>query len=584
LKSDSAIYRLCRNVATVEVLEEQANIYKLSPTICLSGSDLFTFLSSVIAKARSKYALVCHDDVILPETVSERIGIAVKRANSTYGSTNWGVIGNAGICWKDQAVTRFVADPHSTLIPPVQKSPEVAIFLDGNTLLLNIDNLRKKKVSLPPELGGFHLYDLVLVLESYRAGLLCCIDSNLYVKHLSQGKPIDFDSAKKAKDIQNYLKRCFVNHEFPTINGPVHTHPTYIHEFRRSRPADFFELVEKCVTKSISILDKITLNIGMRTTLKHIGKIRRCIDSVYMLSRMLPNSVHAKLIICINTPSPSCRRKLVPVNPQNRRKIRNILDEYENLDADVIYLRNSDLKGQYPRVAALRAISEKAQNNMSSYLWYIDDDDSIYPTKGNLFPILLSNESILIGNSDVFEETWSSDKELSTPLTSYFKERLSGKDYFRVLEGENHIPICSVIYPVNTLVKTFRDTELKGDYYEDYALFLASLKHSSPNYVNITIAAISRHGENAVLEKNRTHWDYSLVSFISEMIDRPLMSQINYSLINDFQGERQRLLDINTNEYAIPTNRKIWRVARRIVQLTDHIHRYLNKTLSQKRR
>jgi len=52
-------------------------------------------------------------------------------------------------------------------------------------------------------------------------------------------------------------------------------------------------------------------------------------------------------------------------------------------------------------------------------------------------------------------------------------------------------------------------------------LFLASLR--IVNYISsypIKLAAISMHGKNVVTESDRTHWDYSYATFISEVISK----------------------------------------------------------------
>ena len=60
------IYRLCRDKERIEKLKREEKQYSLPQTKYLTGIDMFVFINSIIQKCPYDYALLCHDDVILP--------------------------------------------------------------------------------------------------------------------------------------------------------------------------------------------------------------------------------------------------------------------------------------------------------------------------------------------------------------------------------------------------------------------------------------------------------------------------------------------------------------------------------------
>ena len=105
-----------------------------------------------------------------------------------------------------------------------------------------------------------------------------------------------------------------------------------------------------------------------------------------------------------------------------------------------------------------------------------------------------------------------------------------------MLTGQIYIPVCSVIYKAKVLKRIFSENQLLGDYYEDYAIALLAIKDNSYKCLPIPFAGISYHGENTVLEQDRTHWDYSYTTFLSEIVNKNLVNKHTYSLFNNFKS------------------------------------------------
>lgn len=215
------IYRLCRDNQRIKNLKKDEEKYSLPKTDYVTGVDIYTFINNIISNCAKDYALLCHDDIVLPLTIDKHIQECIKSANDYMGEENWAVIGNAGIEVLTKKVLHYLTDPDIKIIPPYTKYPELVESIDGNTMLLNIKNLRKKRISLPKDLTGFHLYDIILCLEAQKKGLLCAVSSHLFVSHLSGGNRQAFVNSWKSDMFQSYFSKTFSNKVISSLNGEI---------------------------------------------------------------------------------------------------------------------------------------------------------------------------------------------------------------------------------------------------------------------------------------------------------------------------------------------------------------------------
>lgn len=215
------IYRLCRSQEKIEELKREEDLYSLPKTKYVTGIDMYQFINDIIENSQEDYALLCHDDVVLPLTINENIEKCIKSANDFLGEENWGIIGNAGIQIFTKKVLLYLTDPNIKLLPPKTEVPELVESIDGNTMLLNLRNIREKKVALPSHLSGFHLYDLILCLEAQKKGLLCAVSSYLFVSHLSGGNRQAFIDSWHTEMFQKYFSKTFSNKVISSLNGEI---------------------------------------------------------------------------------------------------------------------------------------------------------------------------------------------------------------------------------------------------------------------------------------------------------------------------------------------------------------------------
>ncbi|MGA3086483.1 MAG: hypothetical protein ABSE95_17105 [Thermodesulfobacteriota bacterium] len=513
------IFRLCRDQKTIDRIEEEGRKYNLPESVLITGPDYFTFIEDIIKNCKEDYALLCHDDVFVPLDIEQRVKECIQKMNAYCGSENWGVVGNSGIEAISFRTVRFLRDPHTAIVP-YKSQPIPVVSVDGNVMLLHIKNMRRNKVELPDNLQGFHLYDFITLVECYRKNLLAFVDSTLYVYHKSGGAQKGFDKFCGGDKFQQYWSMRFINHKIITINGLIKIKSPnldYLKEDDKDQKVDFYSIVEKRILSIDKDREKPVINIITRTQFRNVNTLRRLIESVQLSQRV--NQLHLDLRLIVSF---------------NNGKVADSEDTIDNLkrsfkELEIKFIKNGLSPTLAPRLQAIKDAVKEIPIDKNQFVWVVDDDDFIFPKELNLLSHYLNNEIIFIGKSASFDETWSFDRPF--PNKSSAKPGYYSEAYARNYFGKNHVPICSVIYPVKVLHDLFVKYKLAGDYYEDYALlFLAQANHNI-QYLPILIAGISHQDKNTVLENDRTHWDYSYATFLTEITNSGVVNNSVFELI-----------------------------------------------------
>lgn len=536
------VYRLCRDNKRIEELKQQKKEYSLPESVYITGIDLYSFTNKIINDCNDDYALLCHDDVILPKDIENNVNNCINSANRYFGSNNWGVIGNAGLEIISKQTITFLADPHTKILPYSTKNPIIAESIDGNTMLLNIKALRRKKINLPKELSGYHLYDVILCMESYKNGLVCAISSWLYVKHLSKGNYDTFKEAIKEEQYQEYIRNSFSNQVITTINDLIEVDRDFKHLESSELKLNSYENIINNVVNNLFKSKRITLNILIRLH-KKSKKFLRLLDSINILQEKIDKNITLNVLIGVNNIT----------KEEIGDYIANIKKDFEFLNITDIYIENTDK--QYPRVNALKKMVEKVYKDENSYVWIVDYDDFVMPEIAQYLQYILYDEDIVIGNSNVFKEEWEDSFDIPTKSTLDYT--ITTDNVKKLLHGSIFLPICSLIYKAKVLDDIFKNNNLVGDYFEDYAIALLALKDNNYKCVPISFAGISYHGSNTVLEEDRTHWDYSYTSFLSEIINKGLFKKLYYENISamitadylEFEGFKKGLIWRSLQKY-----------------------------------
>jgi len=279
------IYRLCRDQGTIKSLEKQETLFSLPKTEYVTGIDMYTFINNIITNTGEDYVLISHDDVILPIDIGEHIEKSIKSTNSFLGKDNWAVIGNAGIQVLTKKVLHYLTDPNIKIIPPYTSHPDLVESIDGNTMLLNIKNLREKNVFLPKSLSGFHLYDIILCLEAQKKGLLCAVSSHLFVTHLSGGNRQAFVEAWNTPMFQDYFSKNFKNQSVSSLNGDI-----LIYKNLKDSSVDIDQIFKNNLIDTFKD-KKFTLNILQEDAKNNLSELKEKIDKNITLNILTGESI-----------------------------------------------------------------------------------------------------------------------------------------------------------------------------------------------------------------------------------------------------------------------------------------------------
>lgn len=302
--------------------------------------SLFDVINSII-EGESEPVLLVHDDIYFNSDFEDRVEELLQKVSDE--DYEWGVIGNAGIAnnaygYRASNIIRYVVDPHegatlSARILPVR-------MIDGNTMLINAPELRKRNVRLP-SLSGFQLYDLALSIESLKAGLGVFVSPELLCYHDNKDNPASFISFAESDEAQRYLGANLKNTCLETLNGII----------KVREPSGDFDWVE--ATARIGRKQSgIHVAIVVRTQFKRPEQLFRTLTSI---RSFIASSQDADLFQC---------HVVTDVNTGKEKEMYGFPIHYFPCD-----LRDS----------RFLLVSEAIKNILSDYIWFVDDDDWLFP-------------------------------------------------------------------------------------------------------------------------------------------------------------------------------------------------------------
>ncbi len=501
-----SLYRFIRDENLRPKILEWSNKYGFGPVTILKGQNFYSLLNDVIDNCPDEHALISCNDLAWPIGLGFALNGAIESADREFGPENWGVIGNFGMEYFSQKPLSYLRNKSCTVIPSSSGKPRPATFLDRNTLLLNLSNLRRLGIRLPSTLHGIHLHALVLMMECYKKGLVSAMDSHLYVMNLADFDHSQFKKEYSGAEFEDYISQFFINKTIATNHGPVNISNTigYLIDPRKDKRLDYYGLVDQVVQKTYIERPKKIVTIVTRTMLGRMNQLFRLLDSIRIAALCSSDRLMIKVVLAVNNADPQTREA----------NIEALMSEYGDLGISVSH--TSDDK-QYPRVHAMKSALGVIRDD-SSFVWFVDDDDFIYPEAIQHLPSFLSDHSIFIGDSAIFEEKWEGEKTF--PVKSKRIGTYKSDQYHECIMGDNKIPICSIIYPIAVVKQIFEKFRFLGDYTEDYALYLVASCSCEIVSMPMLIAGISFHGDNTILEKDRTHWHHSYTAFISEIVEK----------------------------------------------------------------
>lgn len=450
-----------------------------------NASSLFEVISTIVADG-DDVEIFCHDDVYLPSDFLDSVSQWIDEATRDW--PNWGMAGNAGVPLFPMGlgaheVIRFLADPHGG--PSGCEKTIPCQSVDGNLMIFNCKALRSKGFVMP-RFSGFHLYDLVAGIETHRCGLAVLASPALFCFHDSKGSQAGFENAWKSLGFQNYLAERLVNRKILTVNGPVDVKPPD----QATVTAESFDLPLTALLNASEGRPQPSVEIVTRTTFERLGLLERNCLSVDVANDVAGVEI-GHTIVTGNRAAPKtfCDRSVV--------------------------IHESDLvDDRYELVFAAASRSD------ADFVWFVDDDDWVFPNRIALVLKALSvcsNEALVCGGAVQFsEEFWGEGLGVefgeSFPLRVFY-----GKDLVKSFSGHNFLPFSACLLPTKVLKKLPEDFVKRITFFEDFAtiLFVAS---NAPDWTMflpwpLTGISIRSDGLQSVSMESREEWNRSMAEF-----------------------------------------------------------------------
>lgn len=295
------IYRLCRDDESKNRIILECEKYCFRDNVFLIGYNYFKLLNKIIIECVDDFALVCHNDVILPLNIDDKIKECITKSDLEFGRNSWGIIGNFGIEYLSWKIIRYLGYPDSFIIPYMSIKPSPVVYLDGNSLLLNIKNLRDNNVCLPEHLSCSPFYAFILSVESYKKNLVCAVDSSLYVFLRSSFNQKNINEVTEVSDFRDYWIKQFVNHNVITNTGLINVigNLDYLRNDTDDNRYDFYDIVHKVLEKIHNQKPRKIIYIITNTQLNRINLLRRLLDTLMMASEFVKD-IEFKFFISVN--------------------------------------------------------------------------------------------------------------------------------------------------------------------------------------------------------------------------------------------------------------------------------------------
>jgi hypothetical protein len=181
-----------------------------------SRLDYFSFIGLLKQRHRNKNLIVMHADIFFGEDFFERLLEQITIIEQAR--VKWGVLGAAGVTFPYFKIVRNVVDVHGILYPFWRPLP--AVHLDGHLLVIH----RTLDIAFEPNFRGFHHYDTLLCIQSWRQGLPAFV-INLPLRHLGQGNAQEW--RERSAHLGRILSKTYGNKALITSMGPVQLTSAY---------------------------------------------------------------------------------------------------------------------------------------------------------------------------------------------------------------------------------------------------------------------------------------------------------------------------------------------------------------------
>lgn len=436
-----SLYIMCKSREAGEARKRLFTEFGIRSPIIYVGDNHYRFINDVIRDCPNNVALICDDDVILAANIDAQVNACLYKADAEFGGDRWAFIGNTGVNAINHQVMRFRHNGCESPLPWNTARPYPSAHLDGKALLVQVRNCRDRGFAMPEHVTAHMLYDLVLVIESYRCGLVCGVDSSLFTVHDSCHDMKVLSESMKDPTFIGYAAERFSNYRFITSYGPVEIEMgnDYLANSKTDgRPEVYSDCIMPVISNVYSDNPQKKLTVATITDGRNLNSIRRLLDTIRVACPVVPPVIDLEVVLLLKGEgSAACICH------------DTVVSEYGDLPVRVIKNAAHGRKG-YELTEAYAILADDYGDSAENYLWYIDESDFIMPSIISLLPVVLHADSVTAFDVQVFEELWDGN-ECSVPSQVRRRERVKSSTYFNWVMGGAVLPKSALIVPLRLI-------------------------------------------------------------------------------------------------------------------------------------
>lgn len=437
--------------------------------------------------------LLClvREDVILPRKFLQNLRKLQVELDEEW--PNWGLVGESGVSplgygMAASKVVRYASDRKTGInlgghiVPTYSQS--------GAIQVLNLRRIRDGKFELELSLDPL---GVTLPLQVIQHGLAV-----LTAPHLSCFVDVDRLIENEAvlvpdPSLKDFLVTRVENLFFKTCHGEIDLSG----ESDRERGSKRVDASIACLRNAQKGRAQRSLEIVTRTTNSRPRELERTALTVSVLKTLCPD-LRIRHTVISGVP------QLVDTSlPQ---EVRFVVKKSEKKDL-------SDDR--------FELIQEAAQSSEADYLWFIDDDDWVFPQSAEMLSLSLNNSPL--GSTFYFDsQQFTQNAAESRPESDGYAplspgERVLGKNFALNIGGLNHVPFSSVVFNRNSVLNIPRELLSDLYLYEDFALQLCVMSDSSyfPVSADCLVAGIQFRRVESGAKEPRKEWNEAMASLSS---------------------------------------------------------------------
>ena len=492
------------------------------------SDNLAAFIAGLLAQSEMTSATLIMPEVWLSPDFDDAIAHVCSDLDRICNH-NWGLVSNRGVRWDGLHTYQYVRQPPRN--PQTSLNAKPVISCGGAVFVLNLAAMRNARIALPriDDLPGFMV---ALGVSALQVGLPIFADRRLMVAFFPEREEDqDRSPVSRCEQLKRFLSSQLISHNFVTSEGTLTLEATSDFSYLRlpnnnSSRQDLLTLYDRALRRART--RKLKLDFI----------IRSCLDRDHLLERAVRSCVAAAIEGEVDLDISI--RVVTSASSQETQRVLKSFAECFPLSS--ISVESFQLRPK--RYSRTDLILQAVESSAADFIWFIDDDDFVFPgAVHSLARTVLSPTAVaLFGDCRTFEERWRFNAMLGRQTLTQFeaRETLRADGVLKSFHGENHIPICGMILPVDLLKQQLSNVQARGDYLEDYFVLLRLLvaPRIEIEVLPHSFAGISLRGsENTVRTRDRSQWNQSYASFLHEILAseepvNPLLWQLGGAVEN----------------------------------------------------